>query len=678
MAILHEKALQQFDEAFIATQFDREMARIARRFVMIRGEMWSWDAEEAFRNKIKMEIDHVSGAVTRIINEWRKNKITATFLPKDGSNADALADACAARYRADTYDASGREARAMAFDCAVNGGFGGFHLRNEYEDEKKGEQRVCLEPINDPESTLYFDANAKRKDKSDAEHAFLVIPWSRRAYTEKYGEESASWPTPLLEKNYRYRWFGENNDVVHVAYYYVKEDYTETYRVFANAEGEVEEMCEDDAEENFDKVEELLATGYVEQEPEKRREKRVAKYTMNGAKILAGPEIIVGPNIPLVPQYGHRTVIEHTERFRGHVLKAMDAQIIYNLQVSKVAETAASSGVEKPIFTPEQIRRHANMWQNDHIDNNAYLMIDPITDMQGNLQPAGPIAFTKSPEVAPAVGALIALTKQDISDQMGNPQNGEQIMPDQSGVALDLVQGRIDMQSFGYMDEAADAERRIAEIWLGMAAEVYYEKGRKLKVVTDDGRRGQIEIGKLVQDRKTGKPIAEIDFSSANHDVVTDIGPTSASRRMAVVRAVTSVLSATTDPETQTVLTHVALMNMEGEGLQGIRDYSRKKLVALGVEKPTPEEEEAMALEAQKPDEPDPQAVLAEAMAKESEAKAVKAIADTALAEAKTDEVIAKTAETLAGIPIAQQEAAVKTAQAVMTEMQQDNGTPAT
>lgn len=178
LADIHATAMQQFDDIYLASQQDREWAVMARRFVNIRGAQWDWDTAGQFDNKMRLEIDHVSGAITRIKNEYRKNRISAQFLPADGSDADALSDACAARYRADTHDALGREARDMAFDSAIEGGMGGMRLRAEYE--KDGHQRICLEPINDAESNLYFDANSKRKNKSDAEHAFLITPWSRR------------------------------------------------------------------------------------------------------------------------------------------------------------------------------------------------------------------------------------------------------------------------------------------------------------------------------------------------------------------------------------------------------------------------------------------------------------------------------------------------------------------
>ena len=668
LAEIHATALEQFQDSFDASQRDRENALMARRFVNVRGAQWDWDSAKQFQNRMRLEIDHISGAITRIKNEYRRSRIEAKFIPADGSGADKLADAAASRYRADTCDARGREARDMAFDSAVEGGFGGMRLRAEYE--RDDYQRICLEPINDAESSLFFDANAKMKDKSDAEHAFLITPWTRRAFEAKYGTDASDWPIGLDPQNW-FAWF--TPDVVFVCEYFVKEKRTDVYRIFEGFNDEREEFLIDEV--TAEDEARLAATGFTEIDGRTEKVDQVQKYVLNGAKVLEGPDIIPGRCIPLVPQYGHRTVINHTESFRGHVLKSIDPQIVYNLQVSKVAETAASSGIEKPIFMAEQIARHANMWQNDHVENNAFLLIDPMKDQNGQIMPSGPVGFTKSPDVAPAVAALVALTKQDISDQLGNPENAEQVQPDISGVAMELAQNRVDMQSFGYMDNAADAERRIAEIWQGMAAEIYVEEGRKLKTMSADGQRGMVEIGKTKFDKRTGQMVPEVDFQRLDMDVDVVVGPTSASRRSAVVRTVSALINATADPETQIALTHTALMNLEGEGIGELRDWSRKKLVGMGIMKPTPEEETEMEAAAQQPLPPDPQAMLAEALALEAKSKAMKASADAALALARTEESKARAAETLAGIPLARQETALKTAQAIADDMRPEQGT---
>lgn len=664
LAAIHALALQQFEDSFIASRVHRENAAMARRFVNIRGAQWEWDEKGQFENRMRMEIDHVSGAVTRIKNEYRKSRIQATFLPKDGSDADTLADACAGRFRADTCDARGREARDMAFDSAVEGGFGGVRLRAEYEHGEQ--QRICLEPINDAEATLFFDANAKLKDKSDAEHGFLITPWTRRAFVAKYGEECASWPQELAG-SFTFPWFGNGADLVYVCEYFLKENRTDKYRMFEGFGEETQEFLEDEITAEDEEI--LAATGFKEVEPREERVNQVRKFVLNGAKVLEDGQIIPGRCIPLIPQYGHRTVIGHVEVFRGHVLKSIDPQIIYNLEVSTIGETAAASGIETPIFLDEQINPYLTEWQNAHITRPAAMRVAKITDANGQAIPAGPIAFTKSPDVAPAVAALVSLTKQDISDQLGNPENGEQVMPDMSGVAMDMVQGRIDMQSFGYMDNAADTERRIAEVWQSMAADIYVEKGRKLKTLSPGGQRGTVEIGRMILDKKTGKQMPEIDFSRASFDVVSDVGPTSASRRQAVVRTITPLIGAVADPQTNLVLTHVALQNIEGEGMGPVREWSRSKLVEMGVEKPTREEEAEMQAIAEQPPPPDPQMMLAEAMAMEAKAKSLKAQADAALAAARTQESEAKTAEILAGIPLQQRKQAFEEAKSIAEEM---------
>lgn len=668
LAEVHSLALQQFDDSYVASREDRERARNARRFVNVPGAQWDWDADGEFASKMRLEIDHVSGAIMRIKNEYRKNRITAQFLPADGSDADALSDAVASRYRADTMDARGREARTMAFDNSVEGGFGGMRLRAEYEAEGAEYQRICLEPVNDAESTLFFDVNAKRKDKSDAGHAFLITPWSRRAFVAKYGEECASWPMNMPAK-YEFAWFGTGSDFVFVAEYFVKEEREITYRVFKGGiDGtETEEYPEDEITD--DDLELLAATGFEEVEGRAEKIGQVRKYVLNGAKVLEDGVIIAGREIPLIPQYGQRTVIDHVERVRGHVQKEIDAQISYNIQYTRLTEAAAVSGVEKPILLAEQVGSHFQSWRDHHIKNAPFLMLDALQDASGNPMPMGPIAMLKPPEVPPAVAALLALTRQDIADQLGNPENAEQLQPDASGIALDLVQGRQDMHAYGYMDEAADAERRIAEIYQGMAAEIYVEKGRKLKTLSEDRKRGTVEIGKKVLN-KNGEVETEIDFSRARFDIEVDVGPTSASRRSAIVRTVTSLMGVMPDQETNLVLGHVALANLEAEGMQDVRDWSRKRLLALGAAKPTKEEEAEMQAAAAQGQQPDPNAVLAGAMAQEAQAKAAKAIADTARAEAMTQLTQAQTAETLAGIPIAQQRAALETARAIMAEQQ--------
>ena len=97
------------------------------------------------------------------------------------------------------------------------------------------------------------------------------------------------------------------------------------------------------------------------------------------------------------------------------------------------------------------------------------------------------------------------------------------------------------------------------------------------------------------------------------------------------------------------VLTAASIMNMEGEGLQELRDYCRGKLVRMGVVKPTEEEQQELAAEQQNTP-PDPQsqylqaaAEQAQADAAQSRAKTVQTIADAELKKAQTAKTEAET-----------------------------------
>ena len=141
-------------------------------------------------------------------------------------------------------------------------------------------------------------------------------------------------------------------------------------------------------------------------------------------------------------------------------------------------------------------------------------------------------------------------------------------------------------------------------------------------------------------------------------------GPSSASKREATVRSLVGMMAITTDPETLQVLQSMALRNMEGDGISDINEFYRKKLVGMGVIKPTDEEAQQMALVAQN-QKPDPEAQYLEAAAANEAAKAQKAKADSVKTLADVEKIQAETAETLANMSIQGREHVIRLAQAI-------------
>lgn len=661
LAEVHAEAMLEFDNIQSALRNERLQCLKDRRFYSIAGAQWEGTLGEQFENKPKFEVNKIHLSVMRIINEYRNNRIAVDFVSKDGSKNDTLANTCDGLYRADEQDSGAEEAYDNAFEEAVGGGFGAWRLRAEYEDEYDDEneqQRIRIEPIYDADSSVYFDLNAKRQDKSDAKSCYVLTSMTKDAYESEYSDSISSWDKSV----YQYEFDWASPEIVFVAEYYKIETKSETVRIFETLDGKEERYTEEELS-NPEFELKLIATGSKEIRQKKVKRQKVHKYIMSGNKVLEDCGCIAGTQIPIVPTYGKRWFVDNIERCMGHVRLAKDPQRLKNMQLSKLGEISSLSSVEKPIFTPEQMAGHTQMWADDNIKDYPYMMVNPITDKEGNTSVSGPIGYTKPPAIPPALAALLQLTEVDMKEILGGHQVGERIASNISGEALGKIQDNLDMQTFIYMSNFAKAQKRSGEIWLSMAKELLVEDGRKMKTIGLQDEIGIIELNKpkIVE----GEAILENNLAEAKFDVNVDVGPSFSNKKQATVNSLTEMMRVTTDPETAQVLSAMIMMNMDGEGIKDTKDYFRKKLIRMGVVKPN--EEEAQELQEEISNTPkDPNSLYLEAEAMNAQAKAKKAEADTIKTLAQVEEIQAETAKTLSDMDINEQEQFLKTVQALM------------
>ena len=664
LADVHAESLSEFDSIQSVMREERLQCLEDRRFYSIAGAQWEGNLSEQYQNKPKFEVNKVHLSVMRIINEYRNNRITVDFVSKDGDSDDQLADVCDGLFRADEEDSGADEAYDNAFEEAVGGGFGAFRLRTVYEDEydeENDKQRIRIEPIYDGDSTVFFDLDAKRQDKSDARMCFVLTAMTRDAYREVWEDDPTTWPKGIEQRMFDWA----TPDVVYVAEVYRVEEASEIIRIFQTIDGEEERYTERDFEEDEELETMLEAVGTKEVRQRRVKRRKVHKYIMSGGKVLEDSGYIAGDQIPVVPVYGKRWFVDNIERCMGHVRLAKDAQRLKNMQLSKLGEISALSTVEKPIFTPEQVAGHEIMWSEDNLKNYPYLLLNTVTDANGQEALSGPVGYTKPPQVPPALAGLLAITEQDMNDLLGRQEAGEEIVSNISGKAVELIQQRLDMQTFIYMSNMSKAIKRSGEIWLSMARDVLVEQGRKMKSIGSAGELSTIEMVKPILNVDTGQVEYQNDLSRAKFDVTVEVGPSSSSKRQATVRALIGMIQLSPDPETQQVLTSMAMMNMEGEGIAEVRGFFRKRLIRMGVVEPTEQEAEKLMAEMQASQQPDPQAQYLQAAAMEAQAKAGQAQANTEYTLARAEETRAKTVETLAGIQQKERTNVVNTAKAL-------------
>lgn len=667
---VHSAAMAEFDDIQATCWDGRMQALDDRRFYSLQGAQWEGEFGEQFANKPRLEMNKVHLAVIRIFNEYRANRITVDFLPKDGETGEDVADVCNGLYRADEQDSTADEAYDNAFEEAVGGGMGAWRLRACYENDEDDDdtrQRIKIEPIFDADSTVFFNLDAKRQDKADAKRCYVLTSMTPAAYMEEYGELDATWPKDIQRATFD--WFSA--DVVFVCEHYVVEEKAEVinfYRGLVEDEPDMR-IPEADLEADPDKAMELEARGFRLVRQKRIKVKRVHKYILSGSKVLKDEGYIAGKCIPIIPNYGKRWFIDNIERFMGHVRLAKDAQRLINMQVSNLAEMAALSPRQKPIFTPEQMAGHEMTWANDNVENYPYLLVNAVRDAEGNPMPAGPLGMTQPPQVSPAAAALFQVAETGLSDLLGNQQAGEQVMQQTSGKAVELIQNRLDMQVFIYMSNLAKAMKRSGEVWLSMQKDILVEENRRMKTLDPQGNVGSVVMNQPAFDKEKALEYTKNDLGGADLDVAVDVGPSSASRRSATVRALTGIMAVTQDPETISVLNSLTLMNIEGEGLSDMRAWARSKLVRGGVIKPTEEEAQEMQAQAQN-QPPDPNSVYLQAAAEEAQAAAAEKRANTVESIANADLKRAQTQKTLVEAGATEQNTKIATVQALQSVMQ--------
>ncbi|HGD8726048.1 TPA: portal protein, partial [Escherichia coli] len=430
MADWHRKVLCNFDNAWSATQDMREQIIEAQRFVRVSGAQWegstnagySFD-EGRFEHYPRFELNKISRECDRIIGEYRQNRISVKFRPKDDKASEALAEKMNGKFRADYQETSGGEACDNAFDDAVTGGFGCFRMCADYEDEmdpSNEQRRISLLPVYDPATCVFFDQDSKQYDRSDAMWAMEMFSMTPKAFEAEYPDSTAA-SLSRDDTGTQYDW--STPDAIYVGRYYevrIEKVKLTAWRNPVSGETAIydEEQIKDIVDELTDGAFELIGERTV-------KKRRVYCGLLSGAEWLEEPKRIPGEHIPLIPVYGRRSFVDNQERIEGHAAKAMDAQRLENLMVSMIADNATQAGGDGiPIvdvdFIPGPLMNH---WAERNKKRPAVLPMTSKKDKNGTVISEAQVAgWTPPTQMPPALAGLLQYTGTAIQQITGASQ----------------------------------------------------------------------------------------------------------------------------------------------------------------------------------------------------------------------------------------------------------------
>jgi len=626
---------------YFAQDDQRDAANEDLRFCDVDGAMFEDWMREQYAYRPKLEFNKVVQGVYRYISEWRANKMDVKFVPDDAKTSEDDAQLLEGMFRKDFRRSGGFISVDQAVQEQAKTGVGAFRLSTEFVDEEDPEnesQRIIFLPIYTAYNSVVFDANAKNIDKSDAKHVTVLTQMTQEAAEEEYGDKVSSAFTPNDES--RFNWSNNNNDQVWIGEYYeVRLEKVEAI-IFKTPLGKKRTVY---ADEFKDLMEELADGGYEEVSRRKIKRKSIWKALISGTDFLEEFHRIPGKMLPIVPMYGYRSYVDGQEFYYGLVRKQKDANRLFNMAANSMAENAATTQKEIPIFTEDQVEGRENALSQMHLGKFNYVVINPSEDAEGNTIATGPIGTWAPPRLDPNHAAIMQLSADYIREETGgNPQ--DVLDPQASGKAINAVQQRVDMQTFMLMDNVSVALTRCGQVYRSMASEIYAEE-RLIGILKEDDTESREMLFDIIVDKKTGQPKAVNDVTKGVFEVVVETGPGYSSRRreaLETLMGVANIPSVANDQEMSNAVMLSIIENIDGPGMDAAKELARKRQVLSGSRDPETEEEFAMVQQQQQQGQ-QPDAMMIAAMAEQKKAEAEQISAQTKVMTAQTGQFKAET-----------------------------------
>lgn len=614
-----EEIKELVNDAEVSTDVTREEA--SDMLVFARISQWDDDIGADVMTEFRGTFDYIKPKRSRILKDLWSNPVDIVFKPKDGADPEA-ADTLTGMFRADMQRAE--EARETALQDQVDCGFGALRFTTEYEsnfDDLNNYQRINMEPISEANNVVYFDSNAKRKDKSDARWCAIISTFTDKGW-ERFCEENGidyetnENPTPFKQPHRSDSYFWRSKqDEIKVAEFYHKERKRERVLMYEDPLGQVKAVYQREVK---DVIDEMEAAGFVKIGEKMKERWVVKKYIVTGADVLK-TQRIPGEHLPVIPVYGDWSRVEGREIWRGVYHDAQDAQRLINWGWSYYGDIVAKGPREKPLVDPGQIQGYEYMWHAAGSDDNFPFRFINSKDPDGN--PYGPIDYLRNPEPPQAVIGMLQGMRQSVDDVTGGQASTEQMMNAQvTEGQLDRAMKGLEDEAYLYQNSFALAMKQSGRVYASMAAELY-DVPREVTVQGADGSESTVMVMEAVFDEESGEEVVLNDITTGQFDVYADVGPSFQSQREEAKTRLEELYRATAGTPMGEIVLMTYFTMMDGPHLEHLKDHARKQLILSGVMEPETEEEQQMVMQAQQQaQQPDANMLLA--MAEMEKAKA--------------------------------------------------------
>ena len=161
----------------------------------------------------------------QVIGDQRQNRTDIKVRPVSGGADEDRAKILNGLIRNIESQSKANNAYDNAFDEGLTGGYGGYRIVTEFNDDDSFEQDIRIRPIASATTSLWFDPAAKEYDRRDAMWAFVSTDMPTPDFKEKFPEASlASFDQETFNNSACRSWF--KGDTIRIAEYWVKKPIT--------------------------------------------------------------------------------------------------------------------------------------------------------------------------------------------------------------------------------------------------------------------------------------------------------------------------------------------------------------------------------------------------------------------------------------------------------------------
>lgn len=621
----HSDVLDALKKSQDADQDNRDAAREAHLFVDKRDGQWEPYWYNISRDRPRYTFDMTSPVVDAVSGEMEQADFDISIRPAGGDTTKDDAKLLDGLIRNIENISNAKDIFNLAARNMVTAGIDGWQVKQKYADDDSFDQDLVIEPVANFVDSVWFGP-FNNPDASDAEWCIVLEAIERTEYFKRFPKGSGN---SVSQDRRAQAYYHKHDHIVIGNLYYIEK---RQRQLLLMTSGRVLE-----ADQVAGVLDELAANGDTVKATRNRPKNIVKSRLLDGSGWLNAAQETVFNQIPVIPTIGNFKIVESKVIYRGVVEKLLDPQRVFNYSKSREIEEGAFAPRAKYWMTQKQAVGHEDELGTLNTNSDPVQFYNPDSEAPGPPQQNG--------------GAQINPGLQAISNDMRGVMNqtaglfaanmGQEIGPQQSGVAIERLQNKGDTGTIKYFSAQERAICRTARILVD-AIPVVYNSERQVRILKEDGSFDVTTLNQPVFDQQTGRLVTVNDLSKGKYDVTCSAGPSFQNRQQETVSAIAEI--AAVDPSAIQMGSDILFNNLTTPGMDLLAARKRRQLFQAGVipeEQLTDEEKQEVAAAqqaaAQNPPQPDPATLLAQAEIGKAQAQANKVTVDAQVAQRRED-----------------------------------------